>query len=330
MQHTFVPVQFLSGLTPFADLAAAAGTDDTRYRNLILREVYVNRLRPEPGQLPADVPQDVKDIIVRAWDHDPAARPTMAQFAEVIARHSDEYVTAPIGFGKDVRTDDILGPSSVIIGGAGGGGKAKELTRTFDHASGVAKELLASVIVHEEPSPGVTHTPNVLDSIRAGRAAAAAVPSTAVFADSDVLFLMDCTGSMKEWMSTAQEKIVAIVDDIKGDKTAGIVRVGFVGYRDYSDGDDRIVALPLSHEAERFKEFVSKQEAKGGGDYPEDMAGGLRMALRDEMHWKSHTKVIVHLADAPPHGLQYQDPKHHKAMGDKYPDGENNSSIGTK
>ena len=48
--------------------------------------------------------------------------------------------------------------------------------------------------------------------------------------------------------------------------------------------------------------FLSAIRATGGGDYPEDVIGGLNKV--NEMEWppSSGTRVIFHLADAPPHG----------------------------
>lgn len=56
---------------------------------------------------------------------------------------------------------------------------------------------------------------------------------------------------------------------------------------------------------------------RGGGDIPEDWAGGLRMVLRDDMRWQSQTKVLIHMCDAPPHGVRY-----HNGVHDDYPDGD--------
>ena len=58
-----------------------------------------------------------------------------------------------------------------------------------------------------------------------------------------------------------------------------------------------------------FRNFQDKCKAfradGGGGDTPEDVFGGIQAAL--ELKWSSNsmTKVILHVADAPPHGVQF-------------------------
>jgi hypothetical protein len=60
--------------------------------------------------------------------------------------------------------------------------------------------------------------------------------------------------------------------------------------------------------------------ARGGGDAPEDVVGGLEKAL--EQDWtkgKSTTKVAVMVADCPCHGKKYHN---YHDYGDTYPNGD--------
>lgn len=97
---------------------------------------------------------------------------------------------------------------------------------------------------------------------------------------------------------------------------------------------NRIVALSITEQVAKFEETLLEQtasSAKGTSDYPEDVAGALRAAVRggayanagllrsplhtslpglqlyNEMDWQSPTKVIIHFLDAPPHGTDYHD-----------------------
>ena len=54
--------------------------------------------------------------------------------------------------------------------------------------------------------------------------------------------------------------------------------------------------------------------AYGGGDGPEDVAGAFNKSLG--LSWKSSTRVIIHIADAPCHGSKF-----HK-MHDDHPAGD--------
>ena len=54
-----------------------------------------------------------------------------------------------------------------------------------------------------------------------------------------------------------------------------IAGIAFVGYKDWSDDIDHFEIFPFSREVSRFSRFVSVIEPKGGGDYAEDVLGGL-------------------------------------------------------
>eukprot|EP00026_Physarum_polycephalum_P008691 Phypoly_transcript_08787.p1 GENE.Phypoly_transcript_08787~~Phypoly_transcript_08787.p1 ORF type:complete len:391 (+),score=66.47 Phypoly_transcript_08787:177-1349(+) len=134
----------------------------------------------------------------------------------------------------------------------------------------------------------------------------------------DVCFLMDCTGSMGSFISAAKEKILEIITKVETIEPTSIMRVSFVGYRDYGDG-------ALQHEKVDFVEKASMEvirtklaacPATGGGDGPEDIAGGLKIVT--ELSWSSSTRLLIHFGDYPCHGNKY----HGTSMGDFYPAGD--------
>ena len=51
----------------------------------------------------------------------------------------------------------------------------------------------------------------------------------------DLLFIVDCTGSMSSWIEAVKLEIEGIVSAVCNQHSGSIVRVGFVGYRDYGD-----------------------------------------------------------------------------------------------
>ena len=55
--------------------------------------------------------------------------------------------------------------------------------------------------------------------------------------------------------------------------------------------------------------------ASGGGDGPEDVAGGFENALKQD--WPSKSKYAIFITDAPCHGDKYHEPG-----GDDYPQGD--------
>ena len=121
----------------------------------------------------------------------------------------------------------------------------------------------------------------------------------------ELVFVMDCTGSMNPWIEEAKKQIVSIFDNVKRDHENAAVKVGFVAYRDYCDGAMRIEAMRLTKDIPSVVAFISKLTAFGGGDGPEDIPGGLKAAI--EMEWTANAKCIVLVADAPCHGREYHD-----------------------
>ncbi|KIX06615.1 uncharacterized protein Z518_04591 [Rhinocladiella mackenziei CBS 650.93] len=117
---------------------------------------------------------------------------------------------------------------------------------------------------------------------------------------TDLLFLMDTTGSMYDYINAAKEQVKSIVADIK--KTffnEPDVRVAVVSYKDHCDHPN-IEFLDFTPSTDQVFKFLSRLNATGGADAPEDVLGGVHQALNAS--WKQQTRCIIHIADAPPHG----------------------------
>lgn len=56
-----------------------------------------------------------------------------------------------------------------------------------------------------------------------------------------------------------------------------MIRISFVGYRDYGDSN-RFSIFEFSDEMDLFETFLLKVNASGGNDTPEDVAGGFKHA----------------------------------------------------
>lgn len=68
-----------------------------------------------------------------------------------------------------------------------------------------------------------------------------------------------------------------------------------------------------------LKSELSSERASGGGDGPEDWVGGYEMAL-DNIAWRSGTRLIIHIADAPAHGSEWCNENNHNEENSKlYP-----------
>ena len=118
----------------------------------------------------------------------------------------------------------------------------------------------------------------------------------------DVCFVVDCTSSMSIWIAAVKDKVMDIVSAVKRENDCGEVRVAFVGYRDYFD-TERFVLVDFTTDLGKFRADIAHVTAVGGGDIPEDMAGGLWQA--SQLSWRARTRSLIVIADAPCHGRDY-------------------------
>jgi len=133
------------------------------------------------------------------------------------------------------------------------------------------------------------------------------------YPELDLVFCMDCTASMGTYIEQGKNCIMTIVQQIKASEKAD-VRFAYIAYRDHKD-----TFVTKVHEfttsMPKMREFVGKYGAEGGGDGPEAVAAAMDAALKLEYR-KNAIKIIVLIADAPPHGVTNN--------GDDYPKGDPN------
>ncbi|EGG13713.1 hypothetical protein DFA_11474 [Cavenderia fasciculata] len=116
---------------------------------------------------------------------------------------------------------------------------------------------------------------------------------------------MDITGSMQSWIDESKNKMVQLAKGLSNAYTDIQFEASFVGYRDHTD-PIRFENIAFSSNMEVLEQGLAKIVANGGGDIPEDVHGGFQQVLSQE--WKNdHTKVCIHVADAPCHGTKYHD-----------------------
>ncbi|XP_057380126.2 alpha-protein kinase vwkA-like [Daphnia carinata] len=106
---------------------------------------------------------------------------------------------------------------------------------------------------------------------------------------------------MYSYINEVKEQIVEIVARLEA-SGCGIEGLAFVGYKDWCDGINHFEILPFTKSVSEFKSFVATICAKGGGDFPEDVLGGLSRAISLNWPQNSGTRIIFHLGDAPAHG----------------------------
>lgn len=129
----------------------------------------------------------------------------------------------------------------------------------------------------------------------------------------DFVYVIDCTGSMGSYIEQSKKDIQQMVNAMNEKFPSFKLRLGCVAYRDWCDGGDRLESQNFTENVGSFTNYVGNLKAKGGGDEPEDVLGGLNCAAG--LSWSSKLRVLFHICDAPPHNKMYHD------THDDYPSG---------
>lgn len=129
----------------------------------------------------------------------------------------------------------------------------------------------------------------------------------------DVVFVIDCTGSMQPLIDNAKSVAQNFYDRLrfamnKERKDIDTLRVRIIQFRDLEDGpsaikQSRFFELPEQRDA--FNEEVSTLYAHGGGGIPESGLEALWTAMRSTWRTSGNKRrhVIVLFTDAPAHEL---------------------------
>ncbi|TEB18409.1 elongation factor-2 kinase [Coprinellus micaceus] len=123
----------------------------------------------------------------------------------------------------------------------------------------------------------------------------------------DLVFIQDCTGSQGSYISSATRNIESICAHIFESgklQSPEDLRVGLVAFRDHPPQDHTYITknFGFSSDISQVHKDLSTLYASGGGDGPEAVTAALAEALN--MEWREYaSKMIVLIADAPPHGI---------------------------
>lgn len=120
----------------------------------------------------------------------------------------------------------------------------------------------------------------------------------------DIVWAVDATGSMGDEIEYLKTELLDVIGRAKARNPALAFRMGTVFYRD--KGDDYITkSSGLSENISETVEFIRKQYAGGGGDYPEAVHSALEEAIFNQKWSKDAvTRICFLVLDASPH----QDP----------------------
>jgi len=143
--------------------------------------------------------------------------------------------------------------------------------------------------------------------------AAAVQPATTSAASStallDVVFVMDCSSSMKPMVEASKQAIRDLISKLSSDPdTNSAMNLGFWGYRDGPpdqdfDGSPVKNFTPTLQPARQFLQTLSHVEVSSdsAGDYAEDVFGGVKAAIT-ETRWRPNSiRVVLLVGDASGH-----------------------------
>ncbi len=120
----------------------------------------------------------------------------------------------------------------------------------------------------------------------------------------DIVWAVDATGSMGDEIEYLKTEVLDVIGRAKNNNPALSFRMGTAFYRD--KGDEYIVkSSGLSPDIARTVEFIQKQSAGGGGDYPEAVHSALEEVVYGQK-WSENAiaRICFLVLDASPH----QDP----------------------
>lgn len=118
----------------------------------------------------------------------------------------------------------------------------------------------------------------------------------------DIALVIDATGSMGDEIEYLKVELRNIARTIERSFPRVDQRFALVVYRD--EGDAFVSrSFDFTENLNRFEDFLGRQTAGGGGDYPEAMDAALEDAAH--LSWSQDSaKVVFLVADAPPHPEQ--------------------------
>lgn len=118
---------------------------------------------------------------------------------------------------------------------------------------------------------------------------------------ADLLFIVDATGSMSDEIAFLKADLMDILNKVQSMKSNIAIRTGALFYRDEGDAYLTRVSQFTDNINETIS-FIGKQNADGGGDYPEAVHTALEHSIQ-KLSWRqdARTKLAFMLLDAPAH-----------------------------
>ena len=130
----------------------------------------------------------------------------------------------------------------------------------------------------------------------------------------DIVFLIDCTASMKPYLPSIKRLLKQIVSDAdayirRRNMSDDTLNIGCVTYSDHSkigDSSSRRISKQYPFNCSFYADYyIDELKLEGGEDDHEAVADGLYDAAY-KLDWNEKSeKFLLHICDAPPHGSQF-------------------------
>lgn len=123
------------------------------------------------------------------------------------------------------------------------------------------------------------------------------VNDSSTLTDTQVMFILDTTGSMFDEIAYLQMEFSSIAKEVDDGHTTFSANF----YRD--EGDDYVTKCnPFTNDVKAVQSAINQENADGGGDYPEAVAQILEETISNNQEWsESANKIAFLIFDAPPH-----------------------------
>ena len=118
---------------------------------------------------------------------------------------------------------------------------------------------------------------------------------------ADIAFIVDATGSMGDEIAFLKKDLMDILDRVKGGQGEIELRTGTVFYRD--EGDDYLTKFSrFTKDYRETIQYISMQDAYGGGDLPEAVHTALEAGLQNlDWNTSARARIAFLVLDAPAH-----------------------------
>jgi CarboxypepD_reg-like domain/von Willebrand factor type A domain len=118
---------------------------------------------------------------------------------------------------------------------------------------------------------------------------------------TDVMFVVDATGSMGDEIDYLKSELEDIVSRVQSSDNQEVIRLGMTFYRDH--GDEYLVRnFDFKTNVKQVLSDLNQQGAGGGGDFEEAVEEALDNAIHQQRWSQSaSTRLLFLILDAPPH-----------------------------